>query len=190
MKKTTKRILGIAAASAIVISVTTGVFAHGGYGSGFGPGWGGHHGMMGGPGGMHRGSGGPGWMMGDQSRGPGRMMGGQNGGLGRLMGDDPVAYTDQQLSDLKSVLQINADQEATWKAYEEALKGKAAVMLSHRQIMLESGAPAPEQRFAFHQQGLQQMQQVNAASEKLYQALTPEQQAKSGNLIGFGNCRR
>ena len=45
MKQTTKRILGIAAASALVIGATTGVFARGG----FGPGWGGHHGMMGGP---------------------------------------------------------------------------------------------------------------------------------------------
>ena len=48
MKQTTKYLLGFAAASALVIGATNGVFARGG----FGPGWGGHQGMMGGPGGM------------------------------------------------------------------------------------------------------------------------------------------
>ena len=66
MKQTTKRYLGIAAASAIVIGVTTAVFAHGG----FGPGWGGHQGMMG--------------------NGNGMM-----GGRQEMMGGDPVAYADQ-----------------------------------------------------------------------------------------------
>ena len=50
MKQITKRILGIAAASALVICATTGVFAR----CGFGTDWGGHHGMMGGPGGSGR----------------------------------------------------------------------------------------------------------------------------------------
>ena len=179
MKQTNKRILGIAVASAIAVGIATGVYAHGGFGAGYGPGWGGHHGMMGGPGGKFGRHGGPGWMM-----------GGQRGGPGWMMGGDPVAYADQQLSDLKTSLQINADQEAAWKAYEEAVKAKAAVMLSHREVMRGSGMPDAEQRLAFHQQGLEQMQKVTAAGRNLYESLTPEQQAKSGNLTGFGYCFR
>jgi hypothetical protein len=58
-------------------------------------------------------------------------------------------------------------------------------MLSHRQTMFGSGQIAPEQRFAFHQQGLDQMQKVTIASRDLYTVLTPEQQARAGNLIGL-----
>ncbi|RLJ20521.1 hypothetical protein DJ031_05730 [bacterium endosymbiont of Escarpia laminata] len=163
MKKTTKQFLGIAAASALVISVASGVFAHGGFGPGFGPGWGGHHGMMGGPGGMHGPGGGPGWMM----------------------GGDPFVYADQQLTGLKSTLGITVEQEDAWNTYEEAVKGKVGVMLSHRQTMFGSGTIAPEQRFTFHQQGLEQMQKVTAASRGLYAVLTPAQQERAGNLIGL-----
>lgn len=146
MKKTTKQFLGIAAASALVISVASGVFAHGGFGPGFGPGWGGHHGMMGG---------------------------------------DPVANVDQRLTGLKSTLGITVDQEDAWNTYEEAVKGKVGVMLSHRQTMFGSGTIAPEQRFIFHQQGLEQMQKVTVASRGLYAVLTPAQQGRAGNLIGL-----
>lgn len=90
-----------------------------------------------------------------------------------MMGGDPVAYADQQLTELKTALGITADQESTWNAYEEAVKGKAAVMLSHRQTMFGSGPMTPEQRFAFHQQGLDQMQLVTIASRDLYTVLTP-----------------
>ena len=163
MRQTTKQYLGIAAASAIVIGVTTSVLAHGGFGQGFGGGWGGHHGMMGGPGGMH---------------GPG-------GGMGWMMSENPVAYADQQLAGLKNRLGITADQESVWEAYEEAVKAKVAVMLSHRQTMMGSGSVTPEQRFALHQQGLDQMQTVTIATRDLYAVLTPEQQASAGNLIGL-----
>ena len=173
MRQTTKQYLGIAAASAIVIGVTTSVLAHGGFGQGFGGGWGGHHGMMSGPGGMHGQGGGMGGMH------------GQGGGMGWMMSADPVAYADQQLTGLKTRLGITADQENTWVAYEEAVKAKAAVMLSHRQTMMGTGSVTPEQRFALHQQGLDQMQKVTTATRDLYAVLTPEQQAGAGNLIGL-----
>ncbi|KRT54379.1 Spy/CpxP family protein refolding chaperone [endosymbiont of Ridgeia piscesae] len=168
MKQTTKQFLGIAAASVLVIGLVNGVFAHGGYGPGFGPGWGGHHGMMGGPGGMYGPGAGPGWMM----------------------DGDPVAYADQQLIGLRSTLGITADQESAWNAYTEAVKGKAGLMASHRQSMFGSGSIAPEQRFTFHQQGLEQMQKVTTASRDLYSVLTPEQQARAGNLIGLHHALR
>ncbi|MCU7917054.1 MAG: Spy/CpxP family protein refolding chaperone [Candidatus Thiodiazotropha sp. (ex Epidulcina cf. delphinae)] len=159
MKQTTKRYLCIAVASALVIGVTTGVFARGG----FGPGWGGHHGMMGGPGGMH-----------DLGVGPGLMMRG-----------DSVAYVDQQLTRLKDTIGITSDQEIAWNAYAETMKGKAGLMLAHRQAMFGSGQITPEQRLIFHEQGLEQMQKITTASRDLHAILTPEQQAKAGNLIGF-----
>ena len=164
MKQTTKQLLGVAAISAVIIGATTGVFAHGGYG----PGWGGHNGMMGGPGGMH----------------------GMGGGPGGMMSGDPVATADQRLTDLKTTLGITDDQDGAWNAYTEAVKGKAGLMLAHRQTMIGNGGIAPEQRFTFHQQGVEQMQKVTTASGDLYTALTPEQQAKAGNLIGLRNCIR
>lgn len=167
MKQTTKYILGITAASVLIIGATSGVFARGG----FGPGWGGHHGMMGGAGGM---MGGP---------------GGMRGGPGMMMGGDPVAYTDQRLTQLKTTLGITPEQQSTWNTYAEALTAKAGLMASHRQTMFGSGGVTPEQRLEFHQQGLAQMQKVTDAGSGLYAALTPEQQAKAGNLVG-PNCRR
>ena len=170
MKQNTKRYLSLVAVSTFVIGVTGGVLAHGGFGPGSGPGWGGHQGMMGTPGGMHRFGGGPGGMMG----GPGGMMGG-----------DPAAFTDQRLTELKSVIGVTDEQEAAWDAYADSLKIRAGMMLSHRQLMFGSEPVTPEQRFALHQQGLDQMQRITAASRDLYKALTPEQQARAGNLIGM-----
>ncbi|MCB1829876.1 MAG: Spy/CpxP family protein refolding chaperone [Chromatiaceae bacterium] len=188
MKQTTKRYLGIAAASALVIGVASGVFAQAGFGPGYGPGLGQG---CGGPGGM---MGGPGGMMGNPGRmpaGPGRMMGGPRGmrgpggGPGCMQSGDPVASTEQRLSGLKSALEITADQEAAWNAYAEAVKGKAGLMLDHRQNMMGSAGVAPEQRFAYRQQGLEQMQRVTTTGRDLYNVLTPEQQTRAGNLLDF-----
>ena len=146
MKQTSKRILGIAAVSALIIGVATTVIAR----PGFGPGWGGHHGMMGGT---------------------------------------TATDVEQRLTDLKGTLGITADQETAWNAYAQAVEGKVGLMQAHRQTMLNSGPPTPEQRLAFHQQGFNQMQQVQTARQDLLQVLTPEQQALAGNLIGL-NCLR
>ena len=162
MQQTTKRVLGIAALSALAIGVTTTIIAR----PGFGPGWTGHHGMMGGPRGMH-GMGGPGWMM----------------------SGDPTTNVAQRLTELKGSLDITADQEAAWNAYAAAVEGRVGLMQAHRQSMLNSGPPSPEQRLAFHQQGFNQMQQVRHTRQGLLQVLTPEQQSRAGNLISL-NCWR
>ncbi|EGW54149.1 Spy/CpxP family protein refolding chaperone [Candidatus Endoriftia persephonae] len=112
------------------------------------------------------------------------------GGHHGMMGGGPVAYADQQLIGLRSTLGITADQESAWNAYTEAVKGKAGLMASHRQSMFGSGSIAPEQRFTFRQQGLEQMQKVTTASRDLYSVLTPEQQARAGNLIGLHHALR
>lgn len=157
MKQTTKRFLGIAAASALIIGATTGAFARGG----FGPGWGGQHGMMGGPRGPHGGFGGPGW----------RMSG------------NPVINAEQQLTELETTLGITPEQQDAWNAYADAVKAKAGLMVAHRQAMFGGAILTPEQRFMFHRQGFEQMQQLNAAAQDLYATLTPEQRARSGGLV-------
>lgn len=171
MKQKTKRYLSIAAVSALVIGVTGGVLAQGGFGPGPGPGWGGHQGMMGNPGGM---MGGPGGM-----HGPGGMMGG-----------DPAAFADQRLTEWKSIIGVTDEQETVWNAYADAVKSQAGVMQSHRQRMFGGEPISPEQRLAFHQQGLDQMQKMATASRDLYSTLTPEQQTRAGNLIGMHHAMR
>ena len=162
MKQTTKQFLGIAAASALAIGVANGVFAHGGFGPGYGPNWGGHHGMMGGPAGMQ----------------------GPYSGIGRMGGGYPTAYTEQQLDQLKVTLGITADQEAAWNAYADAVKGKAELRDAHRAARFGTASVTPDERLKFHEEGLAQMQKVVDASRDLNGVLTPEQKAKSGGLIG------
>jgi len=129
---------------------------------GFGPGWGGHHGMMGG---------GPGY-----GGGPG-MMGGGRG-----------MFQAQNLDQIKTNLGITPEQEPAWNAYADAVQARTDLMNSHRQAMF-SGTVTPDQRLAFHQEGLAQMQKVVEARQALYATLTPEQQARGGYLTGR-NCRR
>jgi Spy/CpxP family protein refolding chaperone len=150
MKQASKRVLGVVAISALLIGAgSSGVFARGG----FGPGWGGHQGMMGGPG-----FGGPGM------------------------------FQTRNLGQLKTTLGITPEQESAWGAYAAAVEAKTDLMTTHRQAMF-NGAVTPEDRIAFHQQGLAQMQQVVQARQALYAVLTPEQQAKAGNMVG-NRCRR
>lgn len=162
MKQTTKQFLAIAAASALVIGLANGVFAHGGFGAGYGPGWGGHHAMMGGPAGMH----------------------GPYGGPARMGGGYPAAYTEQGLDQLKTTLGITAEQGSAWNAYVEAVKGKTELRDAHRQARFGTGGVTPDERLKFHEEGLAQMQKVVDASHDLYAVLTPEQQTRAGGLIG------
>ncbi len=162
--KSTTRTIALTTIAAVVIGTATAAFAAGGYG----PGWGGHRGMMGGPGGMY----GPG-MMG----GPGGMYGpGMMGGAG---------YTDQQITTMKAQLGITPAQESALNAYVAALQSRAELMQSHREAMFTTGPVNPDQRLAFHQQGLNQMQQLFDARRNLYDVLTPTQRSTAANLIGW-----
>lgn len=162
MKQTTKQFLGIAAASALVIGVANGVFAHGGFGTDYGPGWGGHHGMMSGPGGMQ----------------------GPYGGPSRMGGGYSAAYTAQGLDQLRTTLGITAEQGPAWTAYVDAVKGKVDLQDAHREARLGTPGDTLDERLKCHGQGLAQTQKVVNASRDLYAVLTPEQQARSGGLIG------
>jgi len=155
MKQTTKSFLCIAAASALAIGATSGVFAHGG----FGPGWGGQHGMMGG--GMHP----------------------MSAGSGPMMGGDPVAFASERLGELKNTLAITPEQESAWQAYVDAVQEKAGLMAAHREVM-QSSTLSADQHQVFHQQGLEQMRKLSDATGALYAVLTPEQKARADGLIG------
>ena len=160
MTQSSKRLLGLIAASALAFgAVATAV----GQGMGMGPGMGGHQGMMG--------------------TGPIGMSG--MGGMGPGMGGGSVAATTERLVQTKSALGITAAQESAWRSYEQAVINQSALMSSHRDTMMSSGTrPAGDQRAAMHQQGSQMMQQTVQARQNLYQVLTPAQQAKAGNLMG------
>jgi periplasmic protein CpxP/Spy len=163
MKRQSKRIIAILGAAALITGATGAAFAYGGYGPGYGPGWGGHHGRMGGPGGMF-GS-------------PGTMMGG-------------YGYTDQQLATLKQSLAITPAQESAWNDYSQALQAQSDLMQAHRQTMFANGIPNADQRLAFHQQGLAQMQRIVDARRALLATLTPQQQAQLSNQTGRGCWNR
>ena len=163
MNKTSKQFIGIAVVSVLVIGLANGVVARGGFGSG----WGGHHGMMNGP--MGYGS-------------------GYGYGHAAMMNNHPTEYTEQQFVDLKSTIGITVDQETAWNDYVSAIKAKAGLMQAHRQARFENRQVFQEQQQNFHQQGLAQMQKVFTATQNLNTVLTPEQQAKAGNLIGINNC--
>ncbi|MCG7977343.1 MAG: Spy/CpxP family protein refolding chaperone [gamma proteobacterium symbiont of Clathrolucina costata] len=158
MKQSTKHIVTLVGAAALIVGAGSIAFAHG-YGPGYGQGWGGHHGMMGGPVG---------------SRGMGMMMGGYTAG-----------NADQQLTNLRSSLGITTDQETAWNRYADAVEGRAGLMQSHRQQMFSSGPVSPDQRQNFHQQGLEQMQQVSAARQELFNVLTPKQRAMADTYTGW-----
>lgn len=163
MKQTSKQLIAIATASALVIGAAGAVFAHGyGYGYGDGPGWGGHHSMMGGPTGMH----------------------GPFGGPGRMGGGFPMAAGAQDVDQLKASLGITADQEAAWTAYADAVAGKAELRNTHRAARFGGSPITADQRLEFRQQGAAQMQKLVDATRDLYAALTPAQKAEAGNLLG------
>ena len=158
MKKSTKQLIGFAAVGALVISAASGVFAQGGFVPGYGPGWGSHHGMMGGP---------------VAGRGPCVQQTASTG-----------VGIEQRLSDQKDRIGITAEQESAWSAYTSALKGKYELMQSHRQARFGGAGVDNSQLQSFRQDGLNQMQKVLKATQDLYAVLTPEQQARAGNLIG------
>lgn len=167
MNSNTRKLIGAAAVSGLVLAAGTAVYAHGGPGFDQGAmmgGWGGHHGMIGGHGGMHGFGGGPGFM--------------SNG--------DPVAFTDGRLKELKETLGITEQQEETWNTYAEAVRGRAKLMVARREIMKTSGGPqmSAEQRIELMQQGADQMQRVATATADLYAKLSPEQKSKADESLG------
>ena len=112
------------------------------------------------------------------------MHGGTLGGPAWMASGDPIAFTEQRLTELKDTLGITPEQEGLWSAYVDAVKGKAALIASHRETV-HAGTITPDESAGFHQQRTEQMQELITAADDLYAALTPEQQGKSDGLIGI-----
>lgn len=175
MKTTVMKALGISL-SALLIGGSGLVFGQGGYGPG----------MMGGPGMMHGpGTSGPGMMRGGPMMGgPGSMMGGRGMGPGMMMGANPVAGTEQRLSDMHSALGIQPAQEPAWNAYAQAVVSQAALMKSHRDAMMSSGTMTPQQQMGWHQVGMAQRKKMMQARQEFYSALGPGQRRTLSGYTG------
>ena len=159
MKQSGRKVLGIAAAAVLLGSVAAGVSARGyGYGPFFGPGYGGHHAMMGGYGTMH--------------------------GAGPLAGPDALAFTGERLARIKDALGITPQQEGAWNAYARAVQDNAEGMTHHWQGRFD--ATGPQAGVTSHREHLERMDAVVDAGRDLHAALTPEQQKRARGLLGPG----
>jgi len=165
MKRSTKRIaVGLASLLGVALVATPLASAYGPWG-GDCPRYergGGFGGPGGGPGGMQRPYGrgmGPGGM-----RGPGTMMG-------------------SRLVLLKERLQITADQEPAWAAFEAAVSSKMEQRMARR----DAGRPSTvEERVARIRDRTATGLAVADAMEALYGVLTPEQQAVADQYALMG----
>ncbi len=154
MNRTAKQLIGLAAASVLLAGVANGMFTQGGYG----PGWGGHHGMMG-------------------NLAPGFYP-------GHMFASYSPEATAERLSVLKERIGITKAQSPAWDEYSAAVEDKVNLMQSHRNAFF--GTDSDINQFqSRHQQGLNSMQQLFNATRNLYATLTPEQRARAGDLIGL-----
>lgn len=102
---------------------------------------------------------------------------------------DPAAMLDARMTYLKSALKITAAQEPAWNDYSAAVKAQVEAMKTARAAAAQSAAlPAPQrmlQHLDLMQQHLVTMRTfVTQDVQKLYSALTPEQQAIADKVLG------
>ena len=119
-------------------------------------------------------------------------MGAMHGGP---MFGDPSARAEQHLAYLKEQLRITPEQETQWQVYADSVKQQAqtmAAMHASTQSAQSTSTERMDQRIAFMQLGLSNMQAVNGASKQLYAVLTPDQKAvfdQAGPGAGMGPGR-
>ena len=127
-------------------------------------------------------------------QGPGSYgrMGAMHGGA--MLGD-PSARAEQHLANLKGQLSITPEQETQWQAFADSVKQQAQTMVAMHASMQNAPSTSTErmdQRIAFMQLGLNNMQAVDSAAKQLYSVLTPEQQGlfdQAGPGAGMGQGR-
>jgi Spy/CpxP family protein refolding chaperone len=116
--------------------------------------------------GYHSGFGGCNGGYGNWQQGPGQTMQKQGSWMEQRMQD--------RLGYMKYTLGITKEQEPAWKEFTEAVGSKAATM---RNRMQQRGAQQTvAERVKRMRDGSEQMTQMANAIEKMYNALTPEQQ--------------
>jgi len=89
-------------------------------------------------------------------------------------------FMQQHLQQLETYLQLKPDQQATWKAFAEAMGAHHQAMAGSGGSMRQDGANAVE-RFNRHIQFMEarlgEMKMVAKAADNLYAVLSPEQKA-------------
>lgn len=140
-------------------------------------------------------NGGPqqGWY-GSGMMGSGHMMGGPMMG-GPMMGRG-ASFDPQQaaawLDAAKTQVGVTQAQEPAWSAYADAVQADRASMLQmHAQMptMMGAAANAPDRlqtHIALMAARQASLQQVQAASQALYQELTPEQRQRANQILWSG----
>jgi periplasmic protein CpxP/Spy len=124
--------------------------------------------------------------------GPGKMAGergwckmSEKGAGGeRGMRGEPGARVDARLASLKEKLEITAEQEPAWEAFEQTVREQTAEMRDgkrHRRPA-EAVRTVPE-RISQMEQRLERMQTVLGAAQDLYAQLSPEQQESADQLL-------
>ncbi|MAB12938.1 Spy/CpxP family protein refolding chaperone [Parvibaculum sp.] len=138
--------------------------------------------------------------------GPGAMMGGGYGygmmGAGCGMGGydasgDYDTYVDGRLAFLKAELKITDDQSAAWSAYADALKENFQSMAGMHQQMFSLFQQGKDDRSVVDMLDLQislmktrvgALEKMKPAAEKLYAALSDDQQEKANQILPVMGC--
>lgn len=129
-------------------------------------------------------------MMHQGQMGPGMMRGGKMG-QGMMRGPARMgAMVEGRLAYLKAALKITDTQEAVWKGYADAVRGRVAVMQGMRQTMMEAMQKGnATERMDVRIKGLEAMvatmKAIKPATEKLHAVLTDEQKNVADHLIGM-----
>lgn len=109
---------------------------------------------------------------------------------GMHMMGDPFVRSEQHLAQLKSKLNITAQQEPLWAAFAEKVKAQAGQGMRARRDAMAQPMTAPErmsQMTAMMKERVAAMESVHESFNRLYEALTPEQKAvadKPGFMMG------
>lgn len=114
--------------------------------------------------------------VGCEEKGPG--MGMMREGM-KMMGD-PAARAEQRLSQLKSQLKIDAQQEPLWLAFAEKMKAEAGQGMKAMQGNMQQPMTAPErmtQMMGMMKERMSVMESASDSFKRLYDAMTPEQKA-------------
>ena len=120
-----------------------------------------------------------------EEKGPG--MGMMHEGM-KMMGD-PAARAEQRLSQLKSQLKLNSQQEPLWLAFAEKMKAEAGQGMKAMREKAQEPMTAPERMARMMnvmRERMTAMESVNDSFKRLYDALTPEQKAIADKQSLFG----
>ena len=126
--------------------------------------------------------------------GPGMMQGGMMGGgmMGRVGGPFDPQQTQAWLDQAKTHIGVTPAQESAWTAYASAVEADRASMLQmHAQMPTMMGAQysAPDRlqaHLGLMSARLASLQQIEAATQALYQVLMPEQRQRADQTLWSG----